>query len=186
MRILKLIREGAEVEPTNHNVKGIMEYLKKGDKTIDAPLGEDMVKGATHRYVVPPKNSDVKENITNKYEENDYSNLSMNDIKLLLRTEGINFSSEDSKENLLNLIQKHIEEPRKKEFDKKQKEIEKKESSKTEDTSNNEVKKTTIKKPPTSNSKTTANNKKPSTSNSKKDTTKKSVVKKEDNKKEKK
>ena len=93
----------------NEDVKGIYEYIKvpQGEtaqymsKDEMKPLKENEVQGERHKYVVPEKKE------TNE-DDNDYSNLTSQDLKLLLRSDGIPFDSTSTKEELLEIVNKNI------------------------------------------------------------------------------
>lgn len=84
---------------------GIAPRIKKED------LPKNVKAGETHDYVVPDK--DKKENVGKPVDEKeiaraDYARLTMQDLKLLLRSEGIPFPSTTTKEQLLELVEEHI------------------------------------------------------------------------------
>lgn len=93
----------------NTDVQGIYDYIKKPSSSTASflskdeikPLGENEVQGKTHKYVVPEKTEEDK---------NDYSNLTLQDLKLLLRSDGIPFDAKSTKEELLELIKENIKE----------------------------------------------------------------------------
>ncbi len=82
------------------NLGALYEYMGIVPRTPQSELKPDQRAGQTHDYVVPEQQ--VKE------EKEDYSTLTINDLKLLLKSEGVAFDSKFSKEELLKLVDKHI------------------------------------------------------------------------------
>ncbi len=71
---------------------------------IIQPVGQQELKpnqraGESHTYVVPEKQEE---------EEEDYSTLTVQDLKLLLKSEGVPFNSSATKKQLLELVDEHI------------------------------------------------------------------------------
>ena len=92
----------------NSDVQGIYDYIKVTSQGVSYtskdemnPLGKNEVEGDKFRYVVP-ENKEV--------DENDYSNLTNQDLKLLLRSEGVPFDPSSDKEELLKLVDEYVKE----------------------------------------------------------------------------
>ncbi|NQX83143.1 MAG: hypothetical protein HRS50_00290 [Mycoplasmataceae bacterium] len=117
MRLRSLYKKGYSFDNgQNENVEDIYNYIGEKSKMKDSELKPGQKQGKTHTYVVPDFNSLDKDE-----DMYDYSNLTLHDIRLRLKSDGIPFSSEDTREELMELIEKFIIIPE------KQKEKEKKE-----------------------------------------------------------
>ncbi len=89
--------------PENQNPDDIYKYInaqRRGE--INEELRPGVVQGQTHQYVVPDEQIDEPE------EDYDYSSLTVQDLKLLLKTEGIPFDATSTKEELLELVEENI------------------------------------------------------------------------------
>jgi|GEM_PF-2259066 len=93
----------------NENVEEIYAYIGVNPKTEKAEvLLNNVVQGEKHKYVVPERQvSDKEQEIESEFDD-DYSSLTMQDLKLLLRSENIPFDNTLSKEELLELVDKYI------------------------------------------------------------------------------
>lgn len=112
LRLRSLYRRGFSFEnPENGDTSDLYDYI--GEKPRTVQTGEyvkpGVVQGQTHQYVVPD------EGVNEPEEDYDYSTLTMQDIKLLLKGEGIPFNSSMNKEELLELVEKHIAKEQRKE-----------------------------------------------------------------------
>lgn len=109
IRLRSLYRRGFSFDNgLNTNVSDIYDYIKEKPRTKPEDLKPGQKQGATHAYVVP--DSDKQEE-----DEFDYTNLTIQDMKLLLKSEQVPFSSDDTKEELLKMIEEYISKPAKKE-----------------------------------------------------------------------
>ncbi|BDU67713.1 MAG: hypothetical protein TYPL_3660 [Candidatus Tyloplasma litorale] len=96
-------------DPRNGNIEDLYKYINVQPKTVnEEELAPNVKQGSTHQYVVPEKHEQ-------KVEENnhDYSNLTPQDLKLLLKSEGIPYSPESNKNELLELVEEFIVKPAK-------------------------------------------------------------------------
>ncbi len=96
--------------PRNGNTEEIYQYIGMMKPKPQSELEPNVRQGASHTYVVPEK--PVAEE-----EEDDYSGLAVADLKLLLRSEGIQFDPTASKDELLELVNEHLVENKKKEVE---------------------------------------------------------------------
>ncbi len=97
-RLRMLIARGYNVTLTP-NLGELYKFLG-----IIQPVGQQELKpnqraGESHTYVVPEKQEE---------EEEDYSTLTVHDLKLLLKSEGVPFNSSATKKQLLELVDEHI------------------------------------------------------------------------------
>ncbi len=125
-RILQQINRGFDFSSTP-GVDELYKYI--GHTPRVAPKAGTSIKaGTSHDYVVPDAV------VEQEKEENDYdySNLTVNDLKLLLKSEGIPYTTSDTKESLLDLVDEHIVAPAKEEEAKKKAAIKKSAAEKTE------------------------------------------------------
>ncbi len=130
IRLRNLYHKGFSFDdPRNGNIDDLYEYIGMKKRINVNDLMPNVKRGSTHDYVVPEKN-EVKINES----DFDYSNLTMQDLKLLLKSESIAFNSDETKEDLLELVNEYIVKPKKekikKQIEAKQKEQKKLESSK--------------------------------------------------------
>lgn len=89
--------------PENDNPDDIYDYInvqRRASSNNDLKPG--VVQGQTHQYVVPDKA------LEEPVEDYDYSTLTIQDLKLLLKSEGIPFAADSSKEELLELVEENI------------------------------------------------------------------------------
>ncbi len=112
IRLRNLHRKGYSFNhPQNGDINAIYEYI--GEQPRAAQTGQNVkpgvVQGQTHQYVVPDEKVEEPE------ETYDYSTLTVQDIKLLLKGEGIPFNSSMTKEELLELVEEHIAKAQRKE-----------------------------------------------------------------------
>ncbi len=121
-RILQQIQRGFDFSHTP-NVAELYKYVGYIPRTAPTP-GTNVQAGKTHDYVVPDA---VVENEIAKQAENDYdySNLTVNDLKLLLKSEGVPYTTSNDKDELLELVDKFIVEPAKAEERKEKAQIKK-------------------------------------------------------------
>ncbi len=103
-RILANMRRGMDFTLTP-NYGALAEYLGVAPVTPAKDVAPNVRAGQAHNYVVP--DAVVQKEVE---DENDYSMLTVNDLKLLLRTEGISFDATSSKEELLKLVDLHLKE----------------------------------------------------------------------------
>ncbi len=101
-RILTQMKRGMDFSTTPDYPK-LLEYLGVTQRTPQSDLAPNVKAGQSHDYVVP--DAVVKEE---KEAQDDYSMLTVNDLKLLLKSEGVPYSTYDDKEALLKLVDEHI------------------------------------------------------------------------------
>ncbi len=80
------------------NLDKLYEFLGVVPRVKQEDLAPNVKSGQTHDYVVPEPEEEV----------DDYSTLTVNDLKLLLKSEGVPFPSTATKSQLLELVEKHI------------------------------------------------------------------------------
>lgn len=105
LRLRKLYDRGYSFEhPQNGDTAFIYEYMDRQPRGNQAntPLKPGVVQGQSHQYVVPDSNLEEPE------ETYDYSTLTIQDLKLLLKSEGIPFNATLTKEELLELVEENI------------------------------------------------------------------------------
>ncbi len=103
-RIKKMVVAGYNIRNPYNDVSRIYKYLGLDENGIakQKELPEGAVRGQTHDYVVPEtENNDEDDSI-------DYSHLTIYDLKLLLKSEGIYFDPSSTKEELLELVNEHL------------------------------------------------------------------------------
>ncbi len=103
-RILLHMKKGMDFSTTPEYDK-LLAYLGIAKRVPQSEMAPNMRAGKSHDYVVP--DSVVEEQ---KAIEDDYSMLTVNDLKLLLKSEGVPYSTYDDKEKLLALVDEHIKE----------------------------------------------------------------------------
>lgn len=109
LRLKSLYRKGFSFDNgQNEDVEDIYKYIGATPRIKPADLKPGERQGSAHKYVVPD------EQVNSTDDNLDYSNLTLQDIKLLLKSEGIPFTNEDSKEDLLLVIEEEIVAPKRK------------------------------------------------------------------------
>ncbi len=101
IRLRNMYRRGMKFDnPQNGDINDLYEYIGVIRPKAQSELEPNVRQGASHTYVVPE----------NKVEEdkNDYSSLAVSDLKLLLRSEGIQFDPASNKKELLALVEEHL------------------------------------------------------------------------------
>ncbi len=108
-RIKQYMAKGFDFS-SSPKVGALYEYVEYIQRTNPKDLAPNVKPGQTHDYVVP--DAEVKKQ---EEEADDYSMLTLNDLKLLLKSEGVPFSTSDTKDELLKLVDKYITKKEKKE-----------------------------------------------------------------------
>lgn len=107
LRLRNFYRRGYSFDlPENGNIDDLYDYIGEQPKKVNENLAPNVVQGSSHQYVVPENNQ------SNSKDDNDYSSLTVQDMKLLLKTEHIPFDSSMTKEELLELIDTFIVKPK--------------------------------------------------------------------------
>ncbi len=105
-RIKQYVAKGFDFSQSP-NLKSLYEYIGYVPRTSPKDLAPNVKSGQAHDYVVPDAEA-KKAQETKEAEKEDYSMLTINDLRLLLKSEGIPFTTTQSKEDLLELVDKHI------------------------------------------------------------------------------
>ncbi len=103
-RLKKLVLQGANIRNSYNDVDKIYEYLGMDSSQLNKPVPDGAVRGQTHNYMVP----DSKNDVAPKDDPNDWSHLTTQDLKLLLKSEGIPYVASSTKEELLQLCDEHL------------------------------------------------------------------------------
>ncbi len=117
-RILAQINRGFDFSQTPE-LAALYKYVGHVPRTKPEP-NTNIQSGKSHDYVVP--DAVVKKEVEDNH---DYSMLTVNDLKLLLKSEGIPYTTSDTKEVLLELVEEFIAAPARKEESKVKSEVEK-------------------------------------------------------------
>lgn len=101
----------------NEDVKDIYAYIGVQQRLSPEELKPEERQGKTHTFVVPENQAKREE------DPNDWSHLTMQDLKLLLKSEGVVYDGDTTKDELLELCDKHLrievpEKPKRDKFDK--------------------------------------------------------------------
>ncbi len=99
-RILMYHNRGMDLSQTP-NLKELYDYAGIIPRKKPEDLAPNQRQGQAHTYVVPEKPIEEED-------DNDYSNLTVQDLKLLLKSEGVPFPSSATKAQLLELVDEFI------------------------------------------------------------------------------
>lgn len=99
-RIAMYMQKGFDFSMTP-NMAELYAYVGVTERKKPEELGKEVRQGQTHDYVVPEK--EVEESTSD-----DYSMLTVNDLKLLLKSEGVPFPTSATKEQLLELVDEFV------------------------------------------------------------------------------
>lgn len=99
-RISMYMQKGFDFSQTP-NMAELYSYVGATPRKKPEDLGKNVKQGQTHEYVVPEKEAEE----TNS---DDYSMLTVNDLKLLLKSEGVPFPTSATKDQLLELVDEFV------------------------------------------------------------------------------
>lgn len=103
-RIKSLHKKGFSFDNAlNGDVSDVYEYIGLRKSLNSDDLSPNIKRGASHDYVVP-ENPVVEEDVS-------YDGLTTQDLKLLLKSEGVPFHGESDREEILELVEEYIAAP---------------------------------------------------------------------------